>query len=539
MEEKLRVILADDEPMICVVVQSCIHWQELGLEHVGTAYSGQELIDMIETEKPDIVVTDIRMPGLTGLDAIERIGQQRTECHFIVLTGYQQFEYAHRALKYGVHDYILKPVDEDVLNASLNQLTKVIRAERKINPEMVDSLVREHARDRESINNLFLEKVIHEPQILKQGEENLARTYGLKLSDTDMFRTVCVKFDIENCSDVSGSFMKMKYMVKDIICQMCKEVYREIFCMEKYDEFLFLFLMDKEKDTAFLDICEKCFLGVQNIMAGYAGYVATFGISGNALYLAELPRIIEEAYQAGKYRLSIGYNQAIFYDKISIPLWRWGKEERAAIALNFEKIYEMLDDSLFRMEVNKIFFEAGMKANPEEMIDLSHEITELYYAYLQTVDNCAENDTWINETRREITNSSSIFQLKESVLHAVVPAMQKLKNAKDSRKKRPVREAQDYIARHYREPLTLADVAEKVNLNPVYFSNIFKKETGSNFTDYVHEQRLEIAKKRLRSGSDSVKIIAEEVGYEDVKYFSKIFKKHVGIKPTDYRKIYG
>lgn len=108
MSEKLRVLIADDEPMVCVVVKKCIHWEELGLELAGVASDGQELMDLIKKEKPDIVITDISMPELSGLDLIENVRKEGAACRFIIISGYRQFEYARKALKNSVDDYLFR-----------------------------------------------------------------------------------------------------------------------------------------------------------------------------------------------------------------------------------------------------------------------------------------------------------------------------------------------------------------------------------------------------------------------------------------------
>ena len=117
--------------------------------------------------------------------------------------------------------------------------------------------------------------------------------------------------------------------------------------------------------------------------------------------------------------------------------------------------------------------------------------------------------------------------------------MEILYEKRKNQKKRPVRAVIQYIEEHYQETLTLEKVAEAVNLNPVYLSNIFRKETNEKFVDYVHKRKIEAAKQMLCSEDTSVVNIAETLGYFDSKYFSKIFRKYVGIKPTDYRNIYG
>ena len=121
----LKAIIADDEKWICQMIAKIIDWDEIGIELVGQAEDGLEAFNLIKTFRPDIVITDIRMPGMDGIDLVKKTREMQLKCHFIVISGFRQFEYAHNAIKYGVDDYLLKPIKK----AELTSILKKIRSE--------------------------------------------------------------------------------------------------------------------------------------------------------------------------------------------------------------------------------------------------------------------------------------------------------------------------------------------------------------------------------------------------------------------------
>lgn len=160
MSEKLKVVITDDEPKVCVVVQKCVHWEDLELELVGTAHNGKELLDKILETKPDLVITDIDMPEMNGLELIETVRKAEIKCKFIIISGYRQFEYAHKALKNNVEDYLLKPIDEQELNESLERLKIAILHERMQDTNEVTELITKNKKDKENIQRLFLTQMM-------------------------------------------------------------------------------------------------------------------------------------------------------------------------------------------------------------------------------------------------------------------------------------------------------------------------------------------------------------------------------------------
>ncbi|MDY3917399.1 MAG: response regulator [Candidatus Limivivens sp.] len=209
MTERLKVMIADDEPMVCVVVQSSIHWEELELELVGVAHDGLGLMEKMKAAKPDIIITDISMPELGGLDFIEQVRRENGTCRFIIISSYRQFEYAHKALKNNVEDYLLKPIDEQELNETLLRLKTAILGERMHDPEVVERLMTNNQKDKENIRRIFLEQLIAQDAAPNLDEDAIARQYGIQFGD-GIYQAVEVKFDVSSQGKLDTSLASIQ-----------------------------------------------------------------------------------------------------------------------------------------------------------------------------------------------------------------------------------------------------------------------------------------------------------------------------------------
>lgn len=538
MSEKLRVIIADDEPMVCVVVKKCVHWDDLGLELTGVAYDGEELMKQIRNTKPDIVITDISMPELNGLEMIEKVKKEGLDCKFIIISGYRQFEYAHKALKNNVDDYLLKPINEQELNESLNRIKTLIFEESLHGKKAMDKLIRNQKRDKENIRRMFLHQMLTSKENFLADSENLEEEYGIHFFD-GIYQAMEVKIDILQKEDIYEGLSSIQTKLITIFKKEFEKECRELFIETDAERILIGLYYDKAYKSPFNEKCRKFYEYGKNIADLFIGFTLTVGVSKKHESLLEFPQAFQEAMTAVSFRLTEGTDKVIFYENLEIPENKWCGSEKKEIEEIVAADFEILNRDHFKQYINSLFFQAGGKCNAAEVVELSRFIVEIFFQKQQYVQGEIENISCLySRTMKQIDNAITLPDLKNTILNAILPVMEKLEEKKNNQKKKPVRAALAYIEQHYNEALTLETVAEQVSLNPVYFSNIFKKETNENFIDYLHKCRIEAAKEILRTEDTPIVNIASIVGYYDAKYFSKMFRKYVGIKPSDYRKIY-
>lgn len=537
MAEKIKVMIADDEPMVCVVVKSCIKWDELNLELAGVAHDGKELLSKISEEKPDIVITDISMPEINGLDLIERIRKENVKCKFIIISGYRQFEYAHKALKNNVDDYLLKPIDEHELNEALQRITMSLIGEKTYGKEAVDQLIQDNKKNRKNMGKLLLDQLMKETSVPDRNE--IWEQFGIEFGE-GIYQAIIAKFDMTVQDNINDSLTSIQRKLISAFEKIFEKDVEEILVEPESERILFGLYYRKDQGYLFEEKIRRFYEYGKNIVDLFMGFSLTVGVSRKYEELKEFPKAFKEAEDAVCYRMTEGINQVIYYEKIQKPESQYDETEWEEIMEKAAADYEILNAKVFCHHANGWFFVDSKKCNAPEMIKLSEQLVKLFFEKQKEMEFQVEESAYIEHLiLKRIRNAVSLHELKHAVVDSISELIEKMEEEKKNQKKKPVRDAIQYIADHYKESLSLEIVATEVNLNPVYFSNIFKKETGENFVDYLHKYRIEVAKERLRREDSPVINIALELGYSDAKYFSKIFKKYVGIKPTDYRKIYG
>lgn len=539
MSERLKVIIADDEPKVCVVIQKSIHWDELELEMVGIAHNGKELLDKILETKPDIVITDIEMPEMNGLELIETVRKADIDCKFIIVSGYRQFEYAHKALKNNVEDYLLKPIDEQELNESLERLKPAILQKRLQEQNAVEQLISKNKKDKENIQRIFLNQMMSMKQDFQMDAKTIEQEYGLKFGD-GVYQAVFAKLDDTEEEDLSEGLSSIQTKLISIFKKIFEDQCIEILVLPEAERIIFGIYYDEQYQSGINEKCKTFYEYGKNIVELFIGFSLTVGVSAKHYKLEEFQTAFREAKSAITCRVIEGIDRTIFYEQLELPERRFEEEKNKQIRAEIIRLFEILDINAFQNYINKLYFVERTNENVLELFDISHMILETVFEKIKELKLEVENYQYRQKVAvRRFHNAISIKEMKSAVSDVVIQIMKELEEKKHNQKRKPVRDAVQYMEKHYAEDISLEVVAEQVNLNSVYFSNIFKKEIGENFVDYLHKYRMEIAKTMLREEDISIINIAYSVGYHDAKYFSKLFKKYVGIKPTDYRKIYG
>ena len=213
---------------------------------------------------------------------------------------------------------------------------------------------------------------------------------------------------------------------------------------------------DSSYKNSFSEKCQKFYEYGKNIVELFVGFTLTVGVSAAHETLPEFPQAFKEAGMAVDFRLTLGTDQTIFYDKITIPDERWSDEEREVIRETAARDFEGLDQEHFRLYINSLFFPGNRGCNASEMVKLCNMLVEIFYKvqgrFEETLDNA---DYWKEAALKRIENSASLSELKEAVLQSVLSAMEILDEKRKNQKKRPVRAVIQYIEEHYQEALTL------------------------------------------------------------------------------------
>ncbi len=538
MENKCKVVIADDEELICSLMQKIILWEELNLTLAGTAHNGSDLYEIIKSERPDIVITDICMPEIDGLELIKRVKYDDMECKFIIVSGYRQFEYAHNALKYNVEDYILKPIDAKELNDAIRRIKNEM--ERFKAADANEKTIANTQRNSEVLKKIFMSRLIWEMDESFLNVNKIEEEYGISFKE-GIYQAVCFKIDItkksENFDENFGSIQKKIINIFETrFMPVCSQILIDV---ETNKILMGLNYPDSESSSINIKF-NDFFDYLMNITDLFIGLSITMGIGKAYQDVKQLKQSVGEAYKAIDCRIVEGINRIIFWNKIEAEEKTPGLSEDSSWIPQIKKDIEILDVENFIYNLKRIFRLPKNPYNCLKILEGCRLVQGIFFEYYRNAAKDIDNEDFIRkQINFNMENATNINELEKGVVEPMADAMRFLAAHLEKINIKPIRMAIDFIEKNYSKPIGLEEVAGFIDLNPVYFSNIFKKETGKNFTDYLANYRMEEAKDLLKNSSKNINEIALETGYENARYFSKVFKKIVGIKPTEYRKIYG
>lgn len=532
LNKRLQVIIADDEYLICELIRKMILWDELQVEFAGYAHNGQELLEKIKQIHPDIVITDISMPIMDGIELIRQTRLLNIPCRFIIISGYKQFEYAHNALKYSVDDYILKPINEAELNQSIKNIIDEISTQ-----NLTENLTT--IQTEQPGKSFFLKRIIWEIQDTPMSIGQVISEYNINFIE-GIFRVIKIKIDFINkanddLDNIESLNNKLIYMFQEEFGGFCNQI------LSYMDNSSIYLGVNYEKSLAasFERHLNNFYQNTHNMLDLFAFLKITIGVGNPYTDITKFAQSFKDAVDATYYRIIYGCGQIIYYEKIS-PLPYLSKEEKNIYTQNFKRSIEAINLAEFTNLINQLFFRPKHLFPLLDVIDIVKDISQmLANTDLSLNKEDLSIDYLSGQIDYAIENALTLDTLKEAVVDPVSHIFNNILTASQSQSAKPIRIVLKYIEEHYQDQISLEDMAELVSLNPAYLSNIFKKETGENFVYYLNSFRIEKAKEMLKNTQLTINEVAYAVGFMDGRYFSKSFKKHVGITPKDYRRIYG
>lgn len=520
----LKVVLADDEHKIILLLQKLIDWAGLGYEIVGTANDGLSALELVERQQPHLLITDVQMPGCSGLELIQQARALQPELHFVIISGYRKFEYAQSALKYGVEDYLLKPLKQEELTGILLRLSDKLGREAALEFQIQKS--KEHQQ--ELLMESLADTAERQQPFMAHGEESFR-------SDGGVYFAALVKVDGANAARDPNAYQVMQQYALEIVRKELPALTDTYAAAIRREGIALLLHMGAYHAVA----VRQCFTKIQKAIEQRS----LFRDTRCTVCLGSRQTALEEA--------ALSMRQALWFcrDRLCHPQpWRDAETEPVAFGLRyqmeasrkkrFQTVAERLDRAGFEAELADSFQE--LSALPEvsgQMLeDWSHQVLEACLFGMRQEGQVSEDLAQrVEEAYWLCADAQGVLALLRDVIGR---ELLRLEEERSQRELRPITEAKRYIQQHYREALRLEDVSSAVGFNATYFSTLFKKETGQNFMDHLTDLRIEKAKELLCGEGMSVMDVAEEVGYRDLKYFSRLFKKNTGVSPSDYRKLY-
>ncbi|MGL6202165.1 MAG: response regulator [Lachnospiraceae bacterium] len=523
----LKVMIVDNETAIRKGLIHCIRWENLDCIITAQAEDGIDALEQLPSVKPDIVISDIRMPGMDGLELAREIREHYPRIKVIILTGFPDFEYAQQAITYQVVDFVLKPTSVESLTRSIEK-AKLYITEERVGQELKQKLANEEEQNLVLQRELLLRDLIRGTKFsqlyllnrMAQLEIDLTSYYILLLDISSLAEGSILEPDDEKLIMFSGQ-------VQTVISECLNDC--TVFFIPWNDQKSYSIV----QSIADFPVQERCTEAI-NILSSLPQFTLSIGISSYCNRPLLMSHAAEEADQAAQF--------AKFSS--DIPVMNI-KQIPAIPQLVMERIYSDLhllksaiennNAAVTKDILNQLFRYIRHNKLP---IDTVRNICLYIYQFCSSLLFLPDSERHLSENsvsmlKRLIEGTTvdcleqNMFSFVEQILNQPAGSEEEADNL--------VQTVKAYIAQHYKGDLSLENLAQQVFITPGYLSRLFKRKVGINLSTYVQNARINEAKILLRITPLKIHEVAERVGIPDPVYFSRTFKKITGVKPKDYR----
>ncbi len=527
-----RIILIDDEPLILAGIASLINWEDHGCCIVGKATNGHAAIDLILEARPDIVITDIRMPVMDGLEVIETCKDKGCEFAFIFLTNLEDFQLAKQAVHLGAADYLVKlDLQPQTLIQALDRAKEhCSRMESHHNRELYSILLKDNQKqlERTYFSRLLLQPSEHEPASSPDIDARYQNAYVILFQ----MKPEQILFGQPETYD----FQFISNQLLDVVSGIGARYFSSHTILTPQKDTMLLVVSPKAESDNEKSLSEFC-AKVNVALGTYFALTALFGVSQKKQGPSFVARAYEEARSALEHCYYDSALRIAFYRDQDLRLRQHAHRE---FNINFLK---------------KSMSTAVLENESQDLRDMFHELSELFCQYkpdkTQAVSACINIYSYLHDLLKSDNPQDGAFPYSIDIAEQLsrlaslddillwldsfcekICAM--LTDRKEKRSDKFVYMAKRYIHEHYREKLMLSDIAEYLKISPGYLSSCFSRCMNQTVSDYIAEVKIAHAKELIDSGQFLIYEIADQLGFENAYYFSKVFKKVTGMSPKNY-----
>jgi Response regulator containing CheY-like receiver domain and AraC-type DNA-binding domain len=525
-----KLLVVDDEKWIRKGILSKLDYLGFHFAWTKEASNGEEALEIIQEDQPDIIITDVKMPMMDGIEMIRSIKENEKNIKSIIISGYAEFQYAEQALNMGVSGYILKPVAEEALSETLNNVIKELEEKKEI------KAIKEKNKTLEMDNgSLIIERTVnrifHTPEsVMDDAEISYFRPYGKEIPHQYML----VLIHVDNSNYLSSDFKYqdldlIKFAIKNIISESSRG--KSIFTMNNLkDVTQIMVLIPYTEETGLNKYCNLFIYDIYVKINKYIGTSVTIAVSGITEDITQ--ELYKQARAAFDMRLVNGNNKIYRYENI-------GSGEKVVLPEHklrmLQKCIEINDVHNATVILNDIFSSGNLTGTSRNFARF------LYFEVIRIIlKNSGKDEEMMDSLNYEIALNEILdcFDNPAQIVRYLSTTIMELSRCRQdsfANCKEIVDKAKDYIHKNYGKDITVKDLAIKFAINPNYFSTIFKQVTGVALTKYLTDIRIEKACQLLKHTQGTISEIAQTVGYEDSQYFYRVFKKTTGQTPLEYR----
>lgn len=535
--KEYTIIIVDDEREIIEGIIRKVDFQKFGFAVIAAAENGEDALELALKMQPDIVMTDIVMPYMDGLALGEQLQKALPSTKLIVFSGYDELEYAHKAIKIDVAEYVLKPVNANEIEEILKKLKIQLdnQYESRRNYEL---LKRKYEESLPILKEQFLAGLMEG----KITEEDFQEQVVVSNIDPNAYGYVIVLFEIEkeNQSEFSQLIFKEKNALLMMVAmeQMIKEyLEKHISCsVFLYSSYIAVIVNMEEHyhiDAMLAHMKEVCIMAKRTYEL-----IITAGVSSLCHNRWNIRYARKEAMAALDYQLALGTGKPICFEDVepdtTFQLRFHGRDEElltAAIRVGEENVIQEAIDEIFMRIMNKVLPMRQYRMYAMEIIVVMMRMIQAYHLHAEHI---FPEDLNVYDPLKQLDTMDNfkkwLFDISRNI-------SEQLRKERISSSSLLVEKCEAYISQHYAQSnLNVDIISDYLHISPSYLSTIFKKGKQESLITYLTDVRLEKAIELLHTTQDKSYMIAEKVGYTDANYFSYVFKKKYGVSPTRYRK---
>lgn len=525
-------MIVDDEILVRVGLKSTIDWESLGFTVVAEASNGEQALEYYKTHKPDVVLTDIRMPKKDGLQLTEIIKKENPKVKILILTCYDDFSYAREALKLGASDYILKSEIED---EELEKIMQDIRHSLDMESEKQEEyfyLKNQITSNMAALKDKMLDDLIKSNIKIDEDFYLKCREMDFDIKDKKLMLAALYREDAEKFGSISDKDLQlMNFAIANITSEILNEN-GLTFLMSKNDNNLFLLICgDQISDSGIVPVFSK----IKNSVGQYLDIPLSIVYSRRFDDIMQTGKAFEDCEKS---------SQLIFYSGESSVFKTLDKEFKDINIIEIKKRYEQvllncldeekLDKAFEVIDELEMFFKNNLVFPLKVRIFYSNLMTnalEYYNSYFSNYDELREYTDNYNLIMKAARLKDVTSLIKEFVINLV----KHIEEYRLNNSNRIINKAIDFINKNYGQDISLQSLASHLNLSKHYVCYLFKKETGENISSYINKVRIEKAKHLILESNCKIKEVYDKLGFSDQQYFCKIFKKITGMTVVQYR----
>ena len=531
-----NILIVDDEQLIRQGLRARIEYLGIDVDEIFEAENGLMALRLQEEHPIDVVITDIRMPDMDGLELIQEMQKKNNQIKFVVLSGYAEFSYAETAIRLGVKAYLMKPVSNDDLKAAFDKAYKEMEQTASVRQEvqMKKRMDREKQvyQQEKALNALFSSQ-----EAGAVTREQLCKLCGYDEKMWAGGAESVLYLAILHINKESFEHQRFRPVDHELVRFMIRNIFEEIQApcekllvnsLSDTRQMYGIFIGDDKKKLR-MEV-ERIYLRMRSVLEKKMGIYLTIGVSRCRSQLEG--KETSEARQALKQRIIYGKANIYFYEDIRIL----GEQEFPVSQRHLLEQY-IEHNEIFKVKnlVQEIFSEELVKKYGSAYLRIMwiRILNLLLHHYERRGRNAAEIEKML-QNYNLLDRIQSLQEIRQKIIEMVMECVS-TESVADANARSKIQMAIGYIQEHFAENLTVNVLAEHYGMSPNYFSSMFKKEMSRSAVNYITELRINQARELLYHSELSVVDISKKVGYEDSQYFFRVFKKYLGMTPLQYR----